>query len=490
MKRIAGIILAVVMIFSFTGCKKTESALDGIVAKVNDVEIKRGEVEELLNAQLGYYVSFLDKETLASYREQCLDILIQQEAARIKAAELGFYTLTEEEQKEADEIWENVYESNIEYYISQLKTEDSENGVPDETIETKDYTEDAEKAFEEYLQESQKYTFERFDGKTYIEKYESYVRDNYVIGNKLYKDQTKDVTVEESAVKEKYDSLLAEQKEKFDSDITAYEDAVSQNITYMAQYGMNYSTITYVPEGLRYVKHILIKFSDEKMESLGTLYQTMYTKETSMNTAKDTMDSAEEDIEKAEDDEAKATAQTEYESAVEAYETAKTEYETAKKEYDDALEEAKPEIAEELATVKQKVDAGEDFDKLIEEYGKDPGMENEPYKENGYLLSAESTTYYEEFSEAGMALENVGDISEPVYTTAGAHIIRFDSIVTPGEIAYDEVKDEIEADLLAEAQNERFYELLEEWTDAIKVERYEDALSASIAQATASPSNQ
>ncbi|MDR0272254.1 MAG: peptidylprolyl isomerase [Clostridiales bacterium] len=61
--------------------------------------------------------------------------------------------------------------------------------------------------------------------------------------------------------------------------------------------------------------------------------------------------------------------------------------------------------------------AGEDFDALIAEFGQDPGMETYP---QGYTFIAEVMT--PEFEEATRNLE-IGEISEPILTEYGIHII-------------------------------------------------------------------
>ncbi len=80
----------------------------------------------------------------------------------------------------------------------------------------------------------------------------------------------------------------------------------------------------------------------------------------------------------------------------------------------DALAEKKA-IADE---VYEKAVAGEDFDGLVADYGEDPGMVNNTvgyYFTYGQMVS--------EFEEASFALE-VGEISEPVLTSYGYHIIK------------------------------------------------------------------
>lgn len=64
-----------------------------------------------------------------------------------------------------------------------------------------------------------------------------------------------------------------------------------------------------------------------------------------------------------------------------------------------------------------KVKAGEDFDKLIEEYNEDPGL-----TEDGYTF-ANDGTMVQEFADASFALQ-VGETSGLVETSYGYHIIK------------------------------------------------------------------
>lgn len=491
MKKWLCLVLSVVLVLTaFVGCsdKKTDddtdegekTGLEATVATVNDAVIKRGEVEEMLESQLGYYMYMLDETTLQGYREQILTILIQQEVARQKAKELGYNELTEEDLAEIDKSFQDFYDNGIEYYTGVLKEEDAGNGVFEEVIESTDYTERAKAELLTYLEESFYYSIERFEGETLFDKYKNYVKDSYIVSNKLLLGETADVTVEETAVKAEYDSLLNTQKESYDKDVTAYETAVSTNMQ-NAYYGMTESPIVYVPEGLRYVKHILVMFTEEDQTTVGEKYSTFSSAEYNYETAESDLEAAQKAVNEAADDAALATAQTELATAQTAYDKAKTEYDTAKKAYDDAVAAASANIKDKVDEVYGKVQAGEDFATLIATYGEDPGMENEMYKDKGYMLSKDTTTYYEIFTTTGMALEKVGDYSEPVYSTSGAHIIQYTSDVKAGEIPYEDAKESIEKVLLEEAQNAKFSELLTTWQkDGFKITQYTDALSATI----------
>ena len=112
-----------------------------------------------------------------------------------------------------------------------------------------------------------------------------------------------------------------------------------------------------------------------------------------------------------------------------------------------------------VAEVYAKIQAGEDFDALIEEYGEDPGMKNEPYKTEGYILSeANASDYYEEFSAAALALEKEGDVTpEAVQSSKGKHIIKKLGPVEAKTLSLDEVKDAVR-ELVQSDKEDALYE--------------------------------
>lgn len=93
------------------------------------------------------------------------------------------------------------------------------------------------------------------------------------------------------------------------------------------------------------------------------------------------------------------------------------------KAYDKLSEDEKkalePKAKEKIQEILEKVKNGEDFDKLIDEYGWDPGMVT--YKE-GYFLT-ENTSFVKEFIDATFALKP-GEYSDIVESSFGYHIIK------------------------------------------------------------------
>lgn len=100
--------------------------------------------------------------------------------------------------------------------------------------------------------------------------------------------------------------------------------------------------------------------------------------------------------------------------------------------------------------VLRRLDAGEAFDDVMRECGDDEFMRHEPYSLTGYLVQPGSQLFVSEFVDACFALENVGDISAPVRTAGGLHIILYAGDATSGSVPLAEI-----ADLVAlEAQDQ------------------------------------
>ena len=123
----------------------------------------------------------------------------------------------------------------------------------------------------------------------------------------------------------------------------------------------------------------------------------------------------------------------------------------------------------------ERINAGEDFDKLMAEFGTDPGMQSEPNKSLGYLMNKD-TNFVPEFKEAALKLMNVGDITAPVKTDYGYHIIKLVSKLTSGERSFSDVKDAYVEGMLAKLQTEHFRDKVTEWMNAASITKYEDRI--------------
>ncbi len=123
--------------------------------------------------------------------------------------------------------------------------------------------------------------------------------------------------------------------------------------------------------------------------------------------------------------------------------------------------------------IKEKLDAGEDFEALLAEYNTDPGMENEAYAD-GYLVGT-GANFVESFLTASLALENDGDVSNPVQSDYGWHIIKRVSTEPAHEIAYEDIKESANAYFEAAYLTQYYQDIVDGWVaDETLVTRYPD----------------
>jgi len=117
---------------------------------------------------------------------------------------------------------------------------------------------------------------------------------------------------------------------------------------------------------------------------------------------------------------------------------------------------------EEAKEIKGKIDAGEDFAELAKEYSKDEGSKaaggSLGYFGRGRMVAS--------FEEAAFSLE-IGEVSEPVKSDFGYHIIKVEDKKEAKEANYEEskekIKDIILEDKLPEAYQNWYQEKLNEY---------------------------
>ncbi len=154
--------------------------------------------------------------------------------------------------------------------------------------------------------------------------------------------------------------------------------------------------------------------------------------------------------------------------------------EAAQKLYDETTKALKPEeevrarhiLVEEEAQAKAalaRVRKGEDFAKVAIELSKDPGSG----KEGGDLGFFAKDRMVAPFAEAAFGLK-VGDVSEPVKTQFGWHVIKVEEKRTKPLPKFEDVKGEIEAYLVRKAQQDVILAL----RDKAKVERLDKPAGA------------
>lgn len=126
---------------------------------------------------------------------------------------------------------------------------------------------------------------------------------------------------------------------------------------------------------------------------------------------------------------------------------------------------------EKAAAVKKRIDGGEDFAEVAKAESSCPSASR-----GGDLGSFGKGTMVPEFEQAAFALK-VGEVSGPVKTQFGYHIIKITGQKAAGVQPLDGVKDKIEKTLLQENQQKAYEDLLAKMRGEAKINVNEAALA-------------
>lgn len=250
--------------------------------------------------------------------------------------------------------------------------------------------------------------------------------------DRLVDSVTSAVSMSDEEVQAEYDYRLYNAK-------STYEE-------YPYAYGVDLTNGTvgmyYAPAGYRYVKHILIQFNADDQATIDELNTQLAAKQNELADAQET-------------------------------EALNAEIAALEAELDAAKENAYAAIQPTIDEIQQKLAEGESFDSLIDAYNQDPGMTS---ASEGYAVSVVSTNWVQEFTDASMKLENIGDISEPVRSSYGIHIIQYVSDIPEGEIGLENVREELTQELLTTKQDNAFISALDQWVEEANAKVYLDRL--------------
>ncbi len=132
-------------------------------------------------------------------------------------------------------------------------------------------------------------------------------------------------------------------------------------------------------------------------------------------------------------------------------------------------------VADELTArmIKKELDSGEDFETLLKQYNSDPGMDSAA-NAAGYLVG-DGASYVESFLTAALALTEDGQVSDPVQSDYGWHIIKRVSTEPAHEIPYTDVQAAFESYEQAAYQQKYYNDIVDGWVaDDTLVTRYPD----------------
>lgn len=237
---------------------------------------------------------------------------------------------------------------------------------------------------------------------------------------KVYQWAVKDVAVPEEEVRAYYDELVAADQVAYANDVNAYETMQDNNQMYL-MFGMTdyYVDLYYMPEGYRRVTHILLTADDAVQDAYNAL---------ASDAAADP-------------------------AALEAARAA-------------VVADVQPTLDE----INALLEAGESFASLIPLYTQDPGMSNEAAIAAGYLVHPQSTKWVTEYRDAAFTVNQPGEITAPVVTANGVHILQYVADVPGGPAPYtDDVRALLHEQLLSGQQAEAYGKAVTAWMDSAEI---------------------
>ena len=281
-------------------------------------------------------------------------------------------------------------------------------------------------------------TAARADTLSYIEANYGYTEESYIAEvlentplNNAYNaiiDELKasrpDLTATEEEILAAYNDTVNEEMEYIGNDAGMYE-------MYQNYYGYSFH---YIPEGYRGVTHILLKVDQELLDNWTDLSARL------------------------------EESHEETESTGESEEPAETEEPVTEEMVEAARQAILDSQKETLDAISAKLESGVSFEDLIAEYGTDPGMQDENNLKNGYTIHPDSIIYDANFTKAAAALEKVGDVSDPVISSFGIHILYYLRDVPAGAIEItEEEKEQLRSEIESERISLAFSEYYDQW---------------------------
>ena len=473
--RLTGLLIALMLVL--TGCNligidpmmqldedfaKLEKKYSGVVASYDGGEIKQADVMASLNSQYSYmsqlysmYGITMSSDVLTNVEQSVVEDAVKNVAIAAQMEERNL-KLDDEKlasvQSEADEHYQEAYDS---FYASATGEND----------EVRARRTEYDLAVVGYTREAL-YNMELATA-------------NAELVEQAVRDEITEVTDEE--LKAAFDEKVTEDEESYDGSYSSFETAMSSAD----------EVVCWMPEGYRTVKHILVvpdkdlltayvdgrsayNSAQSNLESLQSELDALNDKP-----AEDAGDESEDEEIPEEDEEEEAEPRTAEEIQAD-IDAAQADIENIRLDMEKAEAACLADVQDKLDEIYGKIDAGEDFDALIETYGEDPGMQSEPSKSRGYYVCANSTAWDESFTKGAMSLEKPGDVLRtPVVSSSGVHIIRYESDVTPGAVPYEDVKEALREQTLEDKKSEHFSSEQEAWIAALNPEYHIDAFKLS-----------
>jgi len=216
--------------------------------------------------------------------------------------------------------------------------------------------------------------------------------------------------------------------------------------------------VYYVPAGMRLVKQIVITFTEEDLAAI--------------NAAKTAQADAQDALTAAQNAQAAAGEGADLDALNAAVADAQAALDQADIALKAANNQAKQNIQAKTDEVYALVTAEDaDFDALLAQYNEDV---NAPAQ--GYAVGEGVTNYVSEFTAAAMALTEVGQVSQPVLTEYGYHILQYTGDLAEGAVPLDQVRDALEPEVRTTKEDEAYTAAMNQWISEAQVTTYPERM--------------
>ena len=432
-RRIANALWALCLMLAWGAMAEAE---DPVVVRVGDFTYTLSQVQTALDSDMGASQLLNRKYLTPEERQAQAERIIQRfigvglvdnklrEAGRDGFTEAEEETLSAAARQKYDELWQNLYQ--------QLQQDDQSTDEEEVTRFMTDAGYTPETICEEYRQTERRYR---------------------IIN--LY---CPDLVITEDMVRAYFEAqFLNPDRERYENDIELYESEVLS--------GGKESF--YVPEGYRYLRQILLEYPVEVTSALRSETARVNNAGARVTEAMQALLQAAMDAEGWEN---MADTHDEYTAAADEL----TQAQQALAEKREAL--TLPLIRDKAAEITERYEAGIDFKSLIDTYSTDKKEMNR--EGDGYPFHPKSKGWPQNFIEAASALEKPGDISSPVLTDLGIHILCYAGDVPAGEQALSPQEQEtLNASALLYYQGLALEELMETWKDEYEIETHPELLA-------------
>ena len=228
---------------------------------------------------------------------------------------------------------------------------------------------------------------------------------------------TAGIQIDEEALRAAYEARLLAQKAAYSQSPTLFERAMLKG-----------ETVCYIPAGARRIRHILILADTDDRETLSELFVQ---RTSAANPA----------------------------------------------EIDAQIAETAAFLLDRADMLLARLNAGESFAALMAEYQNDSRIRPSPFTGGEYGYVAESGPVWEDaLRAAALSLRQIGEVSAPIVTPLGVHLIQHAGDLEQGAVAFEAVRIRLEEELTQQAKEQAYEERITALFESADIIWYDDRL--------------